>query len=293
MCDQGYRDTIPILNDLGLVHKMPPVLRRGERQLTTEEANESRLITKTRWIVEMRNGHIKSIFKFLNRNLEIPHSVNLGHFYRIAGAIINAYHEPIQMADATPVLAREMVEKCGEPNIMQARVEIDNLKRRRHQDWIRMNERHMPDFPLLPMEYLRHLTYGVYQLRLASSYIQDKLQREGEEILEFDQRNDEPNLVKTRICSRFRNATKYQQWIAFRQGANPIEAYYCTCKTGARTVGTCAHIASVLWYLGNARHNPEQKYPSLNVLEATEDTARRYDNVLHESGSESEEEEIL
>ena len=26
--------------------------------------------------------------------------------------------------------------------------------------------------------------------------------------------------------------------------------WYCTCKAGARVVGCCAHIASVVWYLG-------------------------------------------
>lgn len=34
----------------------------------------------------------------------------------------------------------------------------------------------------------------------------------------------------------------------------PIQGYYCTCKSGARILGTCAHIANVLWYIGYARH---------------------------------------
>nr|XP_023015040.1 TLD domain-containing protein 1 [Leptinotarsa decemlineata] len=31
----------------------------------------------------------------------------------------------------------------------------------------------------------------------------------------------------------------------------PILGYYCTCKTGSRTLGICAHVPSVLWYLGS------------------------------------------
>ena len=46
--DQGYQDAIPLLERFGIRYKMPPVLRRGERQLTTEDANDARLITKTR-----------------------------------------------------------------------------------------------------------------------------------------------------------------------------------------------------------------------------------------------------
>ncbi|GFR21588.1 hypothetical protein TNCT_14081 [Trichonephila clavata] len=29
----------------------------------------------------------------------------------------------------------------------------------------------------------------------------------------------------------------------------------CQCKVGARVVNCCAHVASVLWYLGYWRHN--------------------------------------
>ena len=27
------------------------------------------------------------------------------------------------------------------------------------------------------------------------------------------------------------------------------------CKSGTRVVGTCAHVASIIWYLGFARHH--------------------------------------
>ena len=33
-----------------------------------------------------------------------------------------------------------------------------------------------------------------------------------------------------------------------------ITGWFCTCKCGARTVGCCAHICSVVWFLGYARH---------------------------------------
>lgn len=62
--DRGYRDATELLARLGIIWKMPTLLQQGRNQLTTEEANDSRLVTKTRWIVEARNGHIKSIFKF-------------------------------------------------------------------------------------------------------------------------------------------------------------------------------------------------------------------------------------
>ena len=90
--DRGYRDIIPTLENFGLICKMPPLLEAGERQLSTEDANEARLITKTRWIVEARNGHLKSKFKYLGNVQHIHILPNIGDFYRIAGAIINRYY---------------------------------------------------------------------------------------------------------------------------------------------------------------------------------------------------------
>jgi hypothetical protein len=57
LVDRGYRDSLPFLNSIGIKTKMPSYLPRGEKQHSDEEANTSRLVTKTRWIVEARNGH--------------------------------------------------------------------------------------------------------------------------------------------------------------------------------------------------------------------------------------------
>jgi hypothetical protein len=36
---------------------------------------------------------------------------------------------------------------------------------------------------------------------------------------------------------------------------NTIEKWYCDCQNGARTLGACAHVTNVLWYLGIARYD--------------------------------------
>lgn len=58
-------------------------------------------------------------------------------------------------------------------------------------------------------------------------------------------------------------------------GLVPIVGYYCTCKSGARTLGTCAHIASVLSYLGYAKHEINIKYPSVDLLNNVSDAGNR------------------
>lgn len=110
------------------------------------------------------------------------------------------------------------------------------------------------------------------------------MMRDVEQIPEF-------GLIRVRTYSRFRNATKYQSWIAYRlvreneldaemnddddDDMNPIQCYYCTCKTGARMLGTCAHIASILWFMRYARHQQNIRYPSTRLLRDISDAANR------------------
>lgn len=281
--DRGYRDARPLLEGLGITCKMPSLLPQGQRQLSTHEANQSRLVTKTRWVVEARNGHLKSVFKFFQNTIRIPHVPNLGEFLRIAGAIINKYHPLIYMEEADENLARELLQRATRPNVIQQRVDDENLRGRGGQ-WVRLSHEHILDFPVLDFNYLRDLTVGTYQIKLAPSYVQDKLQRGDQEEFQIDVRFNDPTLIRVRVYSRYRNATKHQLWISYIQNnaneddaenvGEPITGYYCTCQAGARTLGTCSHVCSVLFYLGYARHHLV-KYPSTSLLESVQDAANR------------------
>ncbi|KAJ8687674.1 hypothetical protein QAD02_023468 [Eretmocerus hayati] len=127
LCDRGNRDVLRLLAQMDLITRTPALLDAGERQLSTEDANESRKVTKMRWIVEARNGHIKSIFQFLNQTMQIQHCPNLGDFNQIAGALINGYHPPLLMEGADAAMAGRMLQRANEPNELQARVETENL----------------------------------------------------------------------------------------------------------------------------------------------------------------------
>ncbi|KYN28908.1 hypothetical protein ALC57_01669 [Trachymyrmex cornetzi] len=56
--DRGFRDCLKLLEDLGFIIKMLHFLKDGS-QHTSSEANESRLVTKIRWIIEAVNGLLK------------------------------------------------------------------------------------------------------------------------------------------------------------------------------------------------------------------------------------------
>ncbi|CAG2231242.1 unnamed protein product [Mytilus edulis] len=53
--DRGFRDSLDLLNELGIKSEMPSFLGRGEKQHSVEESNTTRLVTKLRWIVESIN----------------------------------------------------------------------------------------------------------------------------------------------------------------------------------------------------------------------------------------------
>ena len=60
-------------------------------------------------------------------------------------------------------------------------------------------------------------------------------------------------LLCLKLQSRHVSSKCYMLWIKY--DADRIQSWYCKCKAGARTVGTCSHDAAVLWYLGQIRYS--------------------------------------
>ncbi|GFV09466.1 hypothetical protein TNCV_3158641 [Trichonephila clavipes] len=56
-------------------------------------------------------------------------------------------------------------------------------------------------------------------------------------------------------------------------GHNPNIESYWQCKVGARVVGCCAHVASVLWYLDTGAIIPLRQKQSLGYADTLQDAA--------------------
>ena len=103
------------------------------------------------------------------------------------------------------------------------------------------------------------MTFGVYQLKQSLSYTKEHLDINGNYIFELYE--EKANILHVKINSRHQSQTVHNIWIEFdhrlklKEGQNPIMNWYCSCKAGARILGMCAHITSVIWYLGVARNN--------------------------------------
>jgi hypothetical protein len=224
------------------------------------------------------------MFKFFKDTIPMQHVEHLGDFFRVCCSLINAFSPPTKMQAESSLLATCMLARANQKNFVQQKEENEGLDKLQKSKWYPMTaEGHLPGFPVLTEEYLRELTFGVYQIKLAKSYVQDKLQRDSDYVIEI--MLEEPGFLRARIYSRFTKSAKYHLWIAYfdssyeqsneDETSNPITGWYCKCKTGARTLGCCAHIASVLWYLGLARHQKNIKYPSAKLLYAIKDAGDR------------------
>ena len=89
LLDRGLRDAIEQLENVyKLKPQMPCLLKKSQKQLTSFEANTSRLVTKCRWVIEVTNSFLKQSFRALKsvRNKTLPHILS---DYRIAAALIN------------------------------------------------------------------------------------------------------------------------------------------------------------------------------------------------------------
>lgn len=81
----------------------------------------------------------------------------------------------------------------------------------------------------------------------------------------------EPYLLRGIIQSRHQNRRVYFDYILIDnalEGRNKIIGYYCNCLEGNRTLGCCAHVMCIIWYMAWARHQDIAPAPPAGFLDA-------------------------
>ncbi len=105
-------------------------------------------------------------------------------------------------------------------------------------------------------------------------------------------------LLRTKIQSRHINSKQYYTYITYDKTIKDhtaIKDTICTCNTGKRTVGTCAHSTSVIYYLSNARYQSTKKNPvdinsiycRQNVCESSDSESDNNDNNVDYNSSDT------
>ena len=295
--DRGFQRVVDDLKVLGNVSvHMPSCDAKGNEQSSTSEANRSRLVTKVRWVVEAYHGRFKK-WKFFENRQPNSHVDSFKECLRILTAALNAFRPRIydtsKDLEVHQLVARRMLEKSRITENLVENIVFQGPLSNRGRLWdqfVNDNAQEVelttpnviPHFPMLTLEFLRNnLTCGTYQIEQAAHYTDEHMgSHKG---FAFSLHPRATNLIRVRLQSRHKNATKYFVWVQF--SLTEITGWYCKCKCGRRVVGCCAHVATIVWYLGYARHH-NYKPPSTitNYWKKVIDSAEGYED----SGDENE-----
>lgn len=250
---------------------------QGNIQFTTQQANESRLVTANRYGVETRNGHFKTIFKIFGNvwtNTTLP--VMMTDF-RIAAALINLYFKSIEsFKNQASQIGTKMLNRVHVPNLLSAIVDKRAFQKK-------LKEFHeFDDFDALPqlsVSDLIQIGLGTYQIRQAPSYCQMHYKANDSKFVVFEcpenmkaefLKDLSPDtkkikLLMARIKSRFRSQKKHDAYIlidVMGKGENCVLQYCCSCQNGLRTVGTCSHVMGLLWFCLYIKHEYAMPQPA-------------------------------
>lgn len=267
--DRGFRDSISFLEGCGYRTCMPDSLLEGEHQLTTEQANRSRCVTICRWVVEAVNGHLKRDFKLFRQDYfhrSLPHMMQN---FQIAAALLNKFG--VRFRDN--VYANEILQiirdRMDLENNLANMVQELNMNRRTSQFRnITADRNNLLYFPTLEYSDLILFALGTYQIRQARSYYGEHIRFHGGYRIEVSKENIDSSgydlrgsglttLIRGRIKSRHVSRKQYYVYILIENdipGRTGIVEYCCSCLVGRRTLGCCAHVMTLVWYLGWARH---------------------------------------
>lgn len=88
--DRDFRDVETFLKK-EKYEVLMPALKGKRNQLTTKESNESRFITKLRWVVEAVHGILKQKFKLIDRKIDNKLLPKIGLYCRIVSFFHNEF----------------------------------------------------------------------------------------------------------------------------------------------------------------------------------------------------------
>lgn len=270
--DRGFRDCEVDLVNRGFIVKMPACSTNP--QLTTTEANQSRLVTKVRYDIERLNGLMKNYWKIFASVCDTHHTPHIATDFEICAALLNRKRRQqtpeseIKIAEGRRV-AGCMLGRMDEPNVLKPIVQANSF-----QSIIRQKAYVLFDyttFPELSMHDLENLSFGPYQIEQAKLYLRRHLDVNGTfNVFTFNQavsnqnlktlidENPGATLVMGELISRFVSSRKHCAFVLFhpeKTGKEAVLHYVCACKVGLRTVGMCSHVMAIIYFLGYAQYN--------------------------------------
>lgn len=281
--DRGFQNCIDYVKNLGYEIYMPTCKDFKEKQLSTIEANRTRLVTKVRFIVEVVNGIMKQKFSYFNKTVPNTTLPTLKEDFINCVALMNFVNNGSFISDKNDIsITDRMLSLMDKENKLINLVQQEKLTATvncRSTKFELVTELQDFSFPQLDENQLKEFFCGSYHYEIARSYYAEHVKDNGRyqffvdrakfhidySKYKIDINPEKLQLISAQMQSRHSNATKYRVFILInseKSFASSIEYTYCTCKTGCRTIGTCAHSASFIWYLSYGRHLENIRQPA-------------------------------
>ena len=159
--DRGFRDALDYLHKHNYQTFMPAFLNKNSKQFSTRTGNETRFVTKIRWIIESANGRIKQ-WRIFGKVLPNSLLKTVGDLVDIVCALQNAYGAPlIKSALNDKKLAEKMLRLRDKTNELGDFVARWKEKSEKSIKWTDLDATDtVSDFPKLTFEELNELTLG-------------------------------------------------------------------------------------------------------------------------------------
>lgn len=145
----------------------------------------------------------------------------------------------------------------------------------------------------MTLDEVKKVCAGKFNIENARGYTDERLNLDDKYTIQYH--TVRSNLLRLKLHSKFRSSATHYVWIEVNVDGNKINRYYCQCRGGARTLGCCSHVASIIWFMGYERHNTPNYQPRIfgeDILEITKATLS-VDPELGESEDESDEDETV
>ena len=232
------------------------------------QANETRLVTKVRWIIEDINGCIKSQFRIFDGTIQNKMLLHIMDDLKIACALINCFYtRKLSDIEDSIEIAQEMKKNVSKKNELEK-----YFKKSAKNLFELLDTSTLNDFPKLPIEDIRKkITFGWYQINQALSYLAEHFDKNGDIEIRIEKKiehEDNCKIIASNFFSRHSNNCEYMTVVKYMPNESILN-WRCSCLSGLRTCGCCSHVASLIYYLSYARYLDEPlKSPgsSLNTL---------------------------
>ena len=252
--DRGFRDVKEKLEEQNFKVLMP-ALKGKRKQLSADESNESRFVTKIRWAVESVHCVLKQKYRLLDHKIDNKLIPKIGTYFRIASFLNNTFGKRLKSdVDTFDDILQRMHSQRNVQNTLATEVEEKGWLRRK-LPFKSVTSDDILDFPEMTERDLKILFTGTYQLSQAVSYLAEMVDKDDK--LKIECVKDESNVLKIRFPSCHISRTTYRCFLRYKPnsvGISGLTHYICECANGQRTVGCCSHIAAIVYYLPHARY---------------------------------------